>query len=350
VLSLKKYLKMPKNWQLTIVSWPKIAYNGCMGMKARLASIVIILFLLSGLGLYGVFAQLQDEKYFEETGHSVSGEFYRHYFSVTNYIELYGYPITEVFTDSTTGNPIQYFQKARFELNPEAPFGQRIRRTPLGEYLYEAGQPFPIPENYPGCRTIPQSGYQVCYVFRDFFEANGEQEQFGLPISNIELLDDGRRVQYFQQARMEWLPGSDSEQRVVLTDLGYQYFHMSGEDPGKLVPVPGGSINDGVMELQVRAYPIQAVTTANGAQTVHVIVQDQRLLPVGGAEVVLNVHMPSGEMLTYPVDSPTNAQGVTNISIPVIAQSVGIVEIEALASHKEYKLDARTVTSFRIWW
>ncbi|MBN1146982.1 MAG: hypothetical protein JXA78_06990 [Anaerolineales bacterium] len=321
-----------------------------MHTKTSLALIVLALLLIGGLGLHGALAQLQGEKYFEETGHSVSGEFYMHYFSIQSYDELYGFPITDVFTDATTGHSIQYFQKARFELIPEAPFGQRIRRAPLGEYLYEANRPFPIPENSPGCRTFPDSSFQVCYAFREFFEANGGEEQLGYPISNIESLDDGRMVQYFQQARLEWLPSSDAEQRVVLADLGYQYFYLRGENPRELLPAPGGDTNEGVIELQVRAYPIQAVTTAQSSQTVHVIVQDQRLLPVRGARVVLNIHMPSGETLTYPVDLPTNDQGITSLSFPVISQSIGIVEIEALASHDEYNLNARTVTSFRIWW
>jgi len=321
-----------------------------MGNKARLASIMMVLLLFGGLVLHQAFAQFQGERYFTETGHSVSGEFYEQYFSAPNYLKLYGFPITEVFTDTVTGHQIQYFQKARFELVPDPIVGQHVQRTPLGEFLYEAGQPFPIPANSPGCRTFAPSGFQVCYVFLEFFETHGGETQFGAPISNIELLEDGRRVQYFQEARFEWLPSIDSEQRVELADLGYQYFYVHGENPSELLPVPGGAINNGVMNLQVRAYTEHAVTKANDSQTVHVIVQDQRLLPVSGANVVLNITMPTGMMLTYPIDLPTNNQGVTSISIPVISESIGKVEIEALVSHTEYNLNARTITSFRIWW
>ena len=245
---------------------------------------------------------------------------------------------------------MQYFQKARFELVPDPLLGQRIQRTPLGEYLYEAGQLFPLADNYPGCRTFPQTGYQVCFVFLEFFEAYGGENQFGLPISNIELLEDGRRVQYFQEARFEWLPSIGSEQHVELTDLGHLYFDVQGENPAHKRPKPGGDINEGVIELRARAYPEQAVTTANDSQTVHVIVQDQRLLPVAGADVVVNLRMPSGALLTYPIEEPTDGRGVAKITVPVISQSVGAVEIEALVRHEEFNLEAKTVTSFRVWW
>jgi len=324
-----------------------------MAVKARLASIILILLLLGGLFLRETLAQSQGD-YFEETGHWVRGEFWALYNSTPNYLQLYGFPITEEFQDAMTGVQFQYFQKARFELHP----GQRVRRTPLGESFLnenEARRPLPIPENSPACRTFPQTGFQVCYAFLEFFDANGGEDQFGQPISNIELLDDDRRVQYFQEARFEWQPGRPPGQRVVLTDLGYQYFFIRGEDPVLLLPVPrieGENIAENALNLQARAYPGQAVTKAGEYQTVYVIVQDQRLMFIEGAQVTLRIHMPSGETYEHLVERPTDAKGITYSSFFVESQSIGIAEVEVLVKYGNGKrdLDAQTVTSFRIWW
>ena len=66
--------------------------------------------------------------YFEETGHTVSGDFWRHW--QARGLDAYGFPISEPFEDGGVRN--QYFQRARFELGragPGAPgdAGDRIR-------------------------------------------------------------------------------------------------------------------------------------------------------------------------------------------------------------------------------
>ena len=50
--------------------------------------------------------------YFEETGHTVSGDFWRHW--QARGLDAYGFPISEPFDDGGVRN--QYFQRARFEL------------------------------------------------------------------------------------------------------------------------------------------------------------------------------------------------------------------------------------------
>ena len=43
---------------------------------------------------------------------------------------------------------------------------------------------------------------------------------FGEPISPMEVMPNGRLVQYFERARMEWWPEKPTGMRVVLTDVG----------------------------------------------------------------------------------------------------------------------------------
>jgi hypothetical protein len=172
--------------------------------KRYLASILLLLALISSLSWQRSSALIGGEEYFEETGHRVTGEFLTRFHSVPNPLQLYGYPITEAYQDSTTHLLIQYFQKARLELHSLAPAGQRVQLTPLGKYLYNPGVPAPLPATGPACRSF-ENGFQVCYSLLEFYLANDGERQFGLPISNTEL-QSNVIVQYFQNARFEWRP------------------------------------------------------------------------------------------------------------------------------------------------
>ena len=112
----------------------------------RLTSLVLIVLFMGGLGWHRSFAQSDEVEYFEATGHFVTGEFLAYYHSVPNPLELYGNPITEAFVDPTTGKRIQYFEKARFELNPNVSSDQRVQLSDLGRFLYVPGPPI-LPQN-----------------------------------------------------------------------------------------------------------------------------------------------------------------------------------------------------------
>ncbi len=318
-----------------------------MGVSKRIvATILLLLGLISGLSWQRSLAQIGGEEYFEETGHRVSGEFLTRYHSVPYPLKLYGYPITEAYQDPTTHLLVQYFQKARFELNPVAPAGQRVTLTPLGQWLYRSGTPAPLAASGPACRTFG-GGLQVCYAFLEFYLANGGEAQFGLPISNTES-HNSVIVQYFQNARFEWLSGMPSGQRVQLANLGKEYFFMMQENPARLASEWGGETNNGTLALKVHAYPTRAVTSRNGTQTIFVIVQDQRLLPVKDAQVTITLRMPAGNEIRHIVPTLTNEKGVTKYTFPFNASNVGIVQVLVTATSNN--LEARTTTSFRVWW
>lgn len=71
-------------------------------------------------------------RYFPETGHTISGPF-RDYWEANGGITIFGFPITEIIDED--GMRVQYFERARFELNPSAE-GQ-IDLTPLGTMIWE---------------------------------------------------------------------------------------------------------------------------------------------------------------------------------------------------------------------
>lgn len=289
-----------------------------------------------------VLAQSSGGEYFKETGHYVSGEFLVFYRSVPNAIALFGYPITEAFVKN--GRTIQYFQRARFELFPELPAGQRVKLTPIGKALYSPGEQLDIFNPF-ACRYFPQTGYSVCYAFLDFFKANGGVERFGQPISPFEYRNE-LIVQYFENARLEWKPWLPDGQRVSVADLGRSYFDLQKEDPNLLKPLDGNSTGN-LIQLQVRAFVWKAVTLASDHQLVYVIVQDQNLQPVSGAQGIATVHW--ADETTTTVSFSTNSSGVGIVPLTFLNQPYGkMVSIEIRVTKDG--LDASTTTSFRIWY
>lgn len=317
-------------------------------MKIRINGLLITAaLLLAGLlGWGSTQAQTIGQQYFPETGHIVTGEFLNAYYKVPNPLLVYGYPITEAFLDPSSGETVQYFQRARFVLHQDAPPELRVALSPLGSYLYQPGKKLPIPENSQKCRLFPETGFQVCYAFLDFFNANGGVAQFGYPISGFEN-DNERIVQYFQRARFEWHPEYSSAQSVTLTDLGRRYFDAHGEDKARLFPVASDNLLPAILSLRVSAFPARSVTTLEGIQTVYVIVQDQNLLPVQGAKVKLLVSLPSGEQKEFTLPE-TSEKGISQQTFAFDSQIQGLVKIEVTASFKD--LIQRTITSYRLWW
>lgn len=307
---------------------------------------LVILLLIGSVTWHSSLAQ-GGEEYFDETGHVVTGEFLDFYRSVPNPVQLYGYPITDAFQDTTRNLLVQYFQKTRFELDPAGLMGNRVKISPLGEYLYTPGLQVSLVVNPGACRTFTPNGFRVCYAFLDFYDSNGGRLQFGDPISNAEW-HNGRTVQYFQNARFEWYPDLEKGQRVVLGHLGSQYFTSQAEDPSLLMPYLGGDIINSIRSLRVRAYPAMAVTGKAGLQTVYILVQDQRLLPVANTQVSIILQLPDEQEHSWMVPAWTNADGITKFTFPFRTAEVGMATIQVIAMRGD--LEAGTKTSFRIWW
>jgi len=295
-----------------------------------------------------VGAQTPDIEYFAETGHNVKGDFLRYYKSVANPTIVYGYPITEQFI-SKDGNTVQYFQRARFELSSDP--SRKVKLTPLGSKTYRPEKQLVI-NNPLACRSYPQTGYLVCFAFLEFFDQNGGVAQFGYPISPFEFRNN-QIVQYFENARFEWRPGSSAGQRIGISDLGRIYFDQLGEDPAFLRPVQRGATGIDpnpkpiVLSLQIRAFPAEAVTTSSDQQTIYVLVQDQNLQPVAGGSGIATIRLPSGE--TYSTSFNVNDKGVGIFSFSFQKQPNGkLVNIDISVSSNN--LQGKTTTSFRIWY
>lgn len=76
-----------------------------------------------------------DEELFPVTGKRVRGEFLN-YWRERGGLPLFGYPLTDELTEG--GLRAQYFERARFELHPEAPAAERVQLGRVGAELLAA--------------------------------------------------------------------------------------------------------------------------------------------------------------------------------------------------------------------
>ena len=76
------------------------------------------------------------------------------------------------------------------------------------------------PNRTPAFLYFEETGHNVGYAFRRFFEVHGGVDTFGYPRTE-ELTEGGRTVQYFQRARLEYHPEhAGTEREVQLAPLG----------------------------------------------------------------------------------------------------------------------------------
>jgi hypothetical protein len=205
-----------------------------------------------------------------------------------------------------------------------------------------------IPTNGSACRFFQQTGKNVCFAFLQFYDGNNGSVFFGDPISDVEIRD-GRYVQYFDRARLEWQPDNPSDQHVALTDLGTIEFYARDIHPSTLnnniiqIPDPVTTI------LNVHAFVDRALLPAYSQQTIYIIVQDQKLAPVEGAKISVRVYHPgrAEPQLLTPFITTENGISSEQFSIDNIPAK-DLVRIEVTASYKG--LTSNTSTWFRVWW
>ena len=156
-----------------------------------------------------------------KNGISIAPEFQEFYQAYGGRAVL-GEPITEIFTVVPGERPLQYFQNVRLEYDAGAG-GVAISQLGAWELGGLNEQVLaPVPENG-AVRTFPDSEFTVQDEFLRFYEDHAGDALLGLPIS-LQLNVDGLRVQYFENARLEWHPEAPADRRVQLGDLGRTHF------------------------------------------------------------------------------------------------------------------------------
>lgn len=315
--------------------------------------VVLLVIVFSMIGTVVAYAQTTDSsRYFSETGHWVSGDFLIKYESVANSTEIYGNPITRAFTDMDSNRLVQYFENVRFELHPEAVSDLRVEITPLGSFLYISGEgeEVTIPENSSSCQFYPETEFSVCHAFLEYFQENGGVSQFGYPISGIEI-HDGWTTQYFQRARFELHPELPADERVVLTNLGTQYFYSHGENPVYLQPQ---LVDDPIPQQPATALRVHAFVSRpilpqyETEQKLYVVVYDQNFKPVEGVFISFTILQPGqNDEDIFGTMQNTNQDGVSVgiMDLPLLAPGTIEVKIYAVLN----TIGQQTITSFQVW-
>jgi peptidoglycan/xylan/chitin deacetylase (PgdA/CDA1 family) len=177
------------------------------------------------------------ELYFLETGHWLRWGFLNYWWT-HGQLPVFGYPLTDEFTDSASGLTVQYFERARFEWHPEnAGTSYEVLLGLLGRTVTagrEGEAPFlPVQgSNDAHCTYFSATGHRLCFGFRDYWSARGGLAIFGYPISEEfpEVNPDTGQtyiVQYFERARFEWHPEKAPPWNVLLGRLGAEV--LAGE-------------------------------------------------------------------------------------------------------------------------
>lgn len=314
----------------------------------RIVISVFILILLGGVTIPGYTQGTTTGEDFG-TGHIVRGAFLEQYAGVRNPLDIYGLPITGEFEGMSTFGitTVQYFNKSRFDLVKDLEGNDKVVVANLGELMYPGPGPLaPVSSDGPTCRKFPSTGKSVCYAFLQYYDANDGAVNFGDPISDLEIRE-GRYVQYFQKARMEWVPELEADSHVVLTDLGKRYFDFMVGDPDRLRP-EGSSIPGKPRKPQAYAFVASPLITASSQQTLNVVVVDMFHKPVANAQVWVFILTPDGRSDPYRA-SDTNADGISSLQFPVGNLSpTQIVELEVKVTANGEEAAAKSW--YRIWY
>jgi hypothetical protein len=171
-------------------------------------------------------AQQPGERCFPETGYCISGPI-RQYWEQNGGLPVFGYPTTpqRIETIEDWSGPVQWFERDRLEDHSNQGIGVLAGRLGV-ERLEQMGRPWsprtPAPVE-PGCRLFPETGYQACGAFLNYWNRNGGLMRFGYPVTDVMVETiEGRQlnVQYFERRRMEWHPQNPAPYNVLLGLLG----------------------------------------------------------------------------------------------------------------------------------
>jgi hypothetical protein len=88
------------------------------------------------------FESTDTRRYFPQTGHSL-GHGFKQYWEENGGLALFGFPITEEFVEN--GRVVQYFERARFEYNPDTDADARVTLGLLGREALQRKGWLPMP-------------------------------------------------------------------------------------------------------------------------------------------------------------------------------------------------------------
>ena len=208
-----------------------------------------------------------DPLYFAATGHRV-GDHFRAYWEAHGGAAGLGRPISEevpeVYDPDRTIQAVQYFERAVLDLRPQNPAPVAVLPRLLGLAAYQARYGPVVPgasdqqTSSDTPRGFPASGKTLGGAFRVYWEAQGSQARFGVPISDEvwetdPLTGAPHLAQYFEYAVLE-RPADSGE--VTARPLGQAAFaarydgRTSGGLPALPAPAPAPPTPAGPADLR----------------------------------------------------------------------------------------------------
>lgn len=259
--------------------------------------------------------------------------------------QILGEPISGM-CESASGKQVQYFENVRLELLEGS---EEVVVHPLGAWAYSGVRRVveaPVPDNS-RTRLFEETGYDVRDEFLDFYERYQGEKLLGPPISP--QLDEGNlRVQYFQNARLEWHPGAPPEERVQLGMLGQAHYLQSAHDVVcELLAQPVDVTS--VRNTFVLASAEAPILYTGEEQIIYAMVTTPAGVPVAGAPVTLTLRDLDWTLSVDlgRTDASGRVQGGLTVPRFVPGRMVGVsVEVQGLGGVSL----GRTGLAFQTWW
>jgi hypothetical protein len=196
---------------------------------------------------------------------------------------VFGNPLAEPAVGKD-GAREQAFDNAILYVNPSAPEGVSLR--PLGLKLLGNPTAPALPLSGPNTGYFVKYGHNIVYNVFDFYKANGGENVFGQPISEMQTAA-GYFVQYFENMVFTVHYNLPADQIVQLMPLGRD---------GSLGQTAAHR-NQPPQVLVVWTQPLRNVfSPATETQTITTQVLDENGLAVSGAQTHFTIHTPAGDM------------------------------------------------------
>ena len=260
---------------------------------------------------------------------------------------LFGLPYTPLFTDPLSGRQVQYFDKARLEYDPNDP--TTITIYPLGQWAL-AGLDEPTKAAVPSATRIRtfETGFTVQDQFLTFYEENNGQILFGQPISP-QLEEADRRVQYFENARLEWHPEAPPNRQVQVGQLGRAHYMYEVYDPIASVFMPDDRVR--VSSAEVTAAVSSPVLYGGDTQILYVIAQTSDRQPIAGLQVEVQISQ-SGRTITQQLEGETDALGTLQalLDLPDLSAGAEVFLTVSVRYPGQTAPIGQDSISFKVWW
>lgn len=261
--------------------------------------------------------------------------------------DVFGLPYTPLFEDPTSQRMVQYFERARLEYDPATP--DDILIAALGAWALDGlDEPVlaSVPATSPG--RLFETGYIVQDQFLTFYEANKGELLFGQPLSG--QLDEGElRVQYFENARLEWHPEAPPGRQIQVGLLGRAHYLYEVYNPIASVFIPDDQLR--VTSAEVTAAVSSPILYAGDQQILYVIVEGRDRQPIPGVQVELEI-IQGAFSYTQELEGETNELGTLQsiLELPALTPGEEVRLTVFIRYPGETNIIGKTSIPFKPWW